>query len=74
MWRTDSLEKTLMLGKDWAQEKEATEDEMVGWYTDSMDMNVNKLQETAKDGKAWVLQSMESQRVRPGLATEQQQI
>ena len=33
LWRTDSLEKTLMLGKDWRQEdKEMTEDEMVGWH------------------------------------------
>ena len=34
MWRTDSLEKTLMLGKkDWGQEeKGTTEDEMVGWH------------------------------------------
>ena len=29
--RTDSLEKTLMLG-DWRQEKGTTEDEMVGWH------------------------------------------
>ena len=33
MRRTDSLEKTLMLGKDWGQEeKGATEDETVGWH------------------------------------------
>ena len=34
MRRTDSLEKTLMLGnKDWGQEeKGATEDEMAGWH------------------------------------------
>ena len=33
MWTTDPLEKTLMLGKDWRQEeKEMTEDAMVGWY------------------------------------------
>ena len=33
MWRTDSLEKTLMTGKDWRQEeKGTTEDEMVGWH------------------------------------------
>ena len=35
MQRTESLEKTLMLGKieggDW-EEKEMTEDEMVGWH------------------------------------------
>ena len=33
MWRTDSLEKTLMLGKDWRQEEKGmTEDEMAGWH------------------------------------------
>ena len=31
--RVDSLEKTLMLGRDWGQEeKETTEDEMAGWH------------------------------------------
>ena len=30
--RTDSLEKTLMLGKTSWEEKGTTEDEMVGWY------------------------------------------
>ena len=33
MWRADSLERTLMLGKIWGQEeKGTTEDEMVGWH------------------------------------------
>ena len=33
MQRVDSLEKTLMLGRDWGQEeKGTTEDEMAGWY------------------------------------------
>ena len=33
MWRTDSVEKTLIAGKDWGQEKKGTtEDEMVGWH------------------------------------------
>ena len=34
MWRTDSLEKTLMLGKfEWRQEEKwTTEDKMVGWH------------------------------------------
>ena len=33
MQRTDSLEKTLMLGKIWGQEEKGmTEDEMVGWH------------------------------------------
>ena len=33
IWRTDSLEKTLILGKTWKQEENGmTEDEMVGWH------------------------------------------
>ena len=33
MWRTDSLAKTLMLGKIWKQEEKGiTEDEIVWWY------------------------------------------
>ena len=33
MWRTDSLQKNLMLVEDWRQEeKGTTEDEMVGWH------------------------------------------
>ena len=32
MWRTHSLEKTLMLGKTEQKQKGTTEDEMVGWH------------------------------------------
>ena len=32
MRRADSLEKLLMLGQTWGQEKGAAEDEMVGWH------------------------------------------
>ena len=32
MRRVDSLEKTLMLGGIWGQEKGMTEDEMAGWH------------------------------------------
>ena len=32
MQRTDSLEKTLKLGKTGARRRSATEDEMVGWH------------------------------------------
>ena len=33
MQRVDSLEETLMLGRDWGQEEKGmTEDEMAGWH------------------------------------------
>ena len=41
--------------------------------TDSMDMNLSKLQETMNEGEPGVLQSMKSQRVGHDLANEQQQ-
>ena len=30
-----------------------SEDEMVGWITDSMDMSLSRLWEMVKDSKAW---------------------
>ena len=41
--------------------------------TDSMDINLSKLQDIVKDREAGMLQSMESQIVGHDLATEQQQ-
>jgi len=38
--------------------------------TDSMDMNLNKLQEIVKDREAWHAESMGLQRIRHDLATE----
>ena len=35
-----------------------TEDEMVGWITDSLDMSLSKLWEMVQEGKPGVLQSM----------------
>ena len=43
----------------------------LGSITDSLDMNLSKLQEIVKDRGAWMLQPTGSQRVRHDLATEQ---
>ena len=54
MQRADSLEKTLMLGKIEGSRRRGWQ--RMGWLnsiTDSMDMNLSKLQETVKDREAW---------------------
>ena len=63
LWPPDA--KGLLIGRDpdarkdsRQKEKRAAEDEMVGNITDSMDMNLSKLQEAMKAGKPGVLQSM----------------
>ena len=53
MWRADSLEKTLMLGKIEAERKEDKGDEMLDSITNSMGMNLSELQQTVKDREAW---------------------
>ena len=40
-------------GKDWRQEKGTAEDEMLHSITDSMDMDLGKLQEMLRGRKAW---------------------
>ena len=48
------MEKTLILGKtEGRMRRQATEDEMVGWIIDSMDMSLSELQEIVKDREAW---------------------
>ena len=74
MQRAKSLEKTLMLGK--IEDKRRRGQQRMRWLdsiTDSVDMNLGKLQEIVRTGRPGTLQCMESQRVGHDLVTEQKQ-
>ena len=53
MRRADSLEKTLILGKIEGRRREQEKMRWLDSITDSMDMNLNKFQETVEDRGAW---------------------
>ena len=71
MWRTDSLEKTLMLGKIEARRRRGQQSmRWLDGITDLMDMSLSMLQSWWWTGKPGVLQSMGLQRVGHYWATE----
>ena len=53
MWRANSLEKTLLLGKTEDRRRRGWQDEMVGWHHRTMDVSLSMFWVLVMDREAW---------------------